>query len=153
ATFAQDGRVEHAVIGDVNVVVSITSTGVLRRWRMGRAKPGGGDNLGDFRGTSRAPCPLGEGAAGGGQKGQGRLYAGGPGERLRPLGGHTKEVAALAFSPDGKRIVTGGADTTVRVWDVEKGKQLTELPGHTARVTAIACGPGGDRIVTGSADK
>ena len=39
-----------------------------------------------------------------------------------------------AFSPDGKRIVTGGIrdHSTVHVWDTETGKELRKYAGHTA---------------------
>jgi WD40 repeat protein len=33
--------------------------------------------------------------------------------------GHTGPVTSVAFSPDGKRIVSGSADKTIRVWNVE----------------------------------
>jgi WD40 repeat protein len=58
----------------------------------------------------------------------------------------------VAFSPDGKRIVTGGFDLA-KVWDAETGTQLFELKGHQGPVQSAAFSPDGKRIVTGSHDK
>ena len=49
------------------------------------------------------------------------------------LRGHTEPVLAVAFSPDGQRIVTGSADDTAKVWDAATGKVLLTLKGTTAR--------------------
>ena len=43
------------------------------------------------------------------------------------LYGHTGGVGTVAFSSDGKRIVTGSADRTVKVWDARTGTPLLEL--------------------------
>ena len=40
------------------------------------------------------------------------------------LKGHDAAVYCVRFSPDGKRIYSGGGDGTIRVWDPETGKQL-----------------------------
>jgi WD40 repeat protein len=40
------------------------------------------------------------------------------------LSGHTEDVLALAFSPDGNTLVSSGKDDTVRLWDVQRGQQL-----------------------------
>jgi WD40 repeat protein len=71
-----------------------------------------------------------------------------------PLEGHTKLVTSVAFSPDGKRIVSGSNDNTVCIWDAETGAALREpLEGHTDRVTSVAFSPDGKRIVSSSLDK
>jgi WD40 repeat protein len=44
------------------------------------------------------------------------------------LRGHTDEVEALAFSPDGKLLVSGGKDGTVRLWNVPSRQALGQLP-------------------------
>jgi WD40 repeat protein/serine/threonine protein kinase len=68
------------------------------------------------------------------------------------LYGHTNSVASVAFSPDGRRIVTGSADNTAKVWDARTGTALLDLKGHMNQVTSVAFCPDGTRIVTGSAD-
>jgi WD40 repeat protein len=44
----------------------------------------------------------------------------------------------VAYSPDGRRIVSGSGDNTVRVWDAESGKELRFLLGHERIVTSVA---------------
>lgn len=70
----------------------------------------------------------------------------------RTFRGHTGGVDCVAFSPDGKRIVSGGADQTLKVWDADKGSETLALKGHTREVTCVAFSPDGQRIVSGSSD-
>jgi WD40 repeat protein len=61
--------------------------------------------------------------------------------------------ASVAFSPDGKKIVSGSRDCTVRVWDTETGKPLSEaINGHSLDVTSVRFSPDGKRIASGSQD-
>jgi WD40 repeat protein len=44
--------------------------------------------------------------------------------------GHTSMVVAIAWSPDGRRIASGGIDTTVQVWDARTGQRGVTYTGH-----------------------
>ncbi len=84
------------------------------------------------------------------------VYDAQTGTALLELKGHQGVVQCVAFSRDGKYIVTGGGDEdhTAKVWDARTGKPLRfELKGHTGAVLSVEFSPDGTRIVTGSADK
>ena len=70
---------------------------------------------------------------------------------------HNFRVMSAAFSPDGKRIVSGGWDKTdknvLKVWDANSGAELMTLRGHESWVNSVAFSPDGRRIVSGSWDK
>jgi hypothetical protein len=66
--------------------------------------------------------------------------------------GHTGWVGAVAYSPDGRHLVSGGRDQTVRLWDRETGQVVRELAGHTGWVGAVAYSPDGRYIVSGGED-
>jgi len=71
-----------------------------------------------------------------------------------PLQGHRHPVTSVAFSPDGKRVVSGSIDKTIRVWDVGKGETVVgPLQGHQDWVVSVAFSPDGRRVVSGSHDK
>ncbi|MGI5505324.1 hypothetical protein [Lentzea sp. CA-135723] len=67
------------------------------------------------------------------------------------LRGHTNEINALAWSPDGRSLLTASKDRTARVWDPYTGGQRTALIGHDDSVTAALWSPFG-AAVTGSLD-
>lgn len=54
--------------------------------------------------------------ASGDRHGEIMLWAAGSGRRLQTWAGHSDEVSTLAFSSDGQRLVSGGADRVVKVW-------------------------------------
>jgi WD40 repeat protein/serine/threonine protein kinase len=68
------------------------------------------------------------------------------------LRGHTREVVALAYSPDGKQLASGSWDGTVRLWNMEKGREAFVLKAHTKEVSAVAFSPDGKRLASGSQD-
>jgi WD40 repeat protein len=60
------------------------------------------------------------------------------------LEGHTGYVSSVAFSPDGKHIVSGSLDKTIRVWDAVTGEVVSgPLQGHTDWVNSVALSPDG----------
>jgi WD40 repeat protein len=58
----------------------------------------------------------------------------------------------VAFSRDGKTILTGSADRTARLWDVGTGKRIGAPMRHADWVPTVAFSPDGETIATGSAD-
>src|SRR5260370_17543285 len=67
---------------------------------------------------------------------------------LLTLKGHSSSVNSVAFSPDGRRIVTGSYDHTAKVWDAQSGKELLTFKGHSDSVNSVAFSPDGTRIAS-----
>eukprot|EP00741_Cyanophora_paradoxa_P001918 tig00000523_g1857.t1 len=123
-------------------------------WRLEAA----GANL---QGADMRGCSLAEACLAGADLGRARLQ----GCRIPqwPAMMHPAHVTAVAWFPDGRRIVTGSDDQSVRVWDVETGAELLQLQGPAAAATVYsvavsagqdleACRRDGRRIVSGSWD-
>ncbi|BCL79568.1 WD40 repeat domain-containing protein [Ktedonobacteria bacterium brp13] len=66
--------------------------------------------------------------------------------------GHSKSITALVWSPDGRYLASGSADTTVKIWDAVTGAVLQTYTEHSAVVCALAWSPDGSSIVS-SADR
>lgn len=74
------------------------------------------------------------------------------GEENKKLRGHTKNVESVAFSPDGRTLVSGSRDKTIRFWNVTTGKQKKTLKGHQKSIDSIAFSADGRMLATASRD-
>jgi WD40 repeat protein len=65
---------------------------------------------------------------------------------------HADAVSAVAFSPDGERLVSASMDRTLVAWDAGNGGRLATFAGHESGVTSLEWSPDGGRVVSGSWD-
>jgi periodic tryptophan protein 2 len=66
--------------------------------------------------------------------------------------GHFDSMNALAYSPDGQRIVTTADDGKIKVWDVKSGFCIVTFTEHTSGVTACEFAKKGNVLFTSSLD-
>ena len=59
---------------------------------------------------------------------------------------------AVAFSPDGKTVLTGSLDQTARLWDRATGRPIGGAMQHQGPVMAVAFRPDGKSVLTASGD-
>ncbi len=88
-----------------------------------------------------------------------RYYKDGDNEVFGP----TEWYSALAFSPDGKWVVSSRSgplakkdwDSTwsICAWQVPKGEEVFTLPGHKGKVTDLSFSPDGKRLATVGEDR
>ncbi|KAF4616604.1 hypothetical protein D9613_008517 [Agrocybe pediades] len=68
-----------------------------------------------------------------------------------PLVGHSRSVSALAFSQDGKKLISGSWD--IQIWDVDTGKVVAgPFEGHTDTILSLALSSDGTKLVSCSDD-
>jgi len=75
------------------------------------------------------------------------------GSRAAVLSGHTNWVRSVAFSSDGRSLVSGSNDTTVKLWDMQTGGVVKTFHGHTHWVLSVSILADYTRITSGSRDQ
>ena len=62
------------------------------------------------------------------------------------LTGHEGEINSVAFSVDGKRVVSGSCDHLVKIWNSETGAEVSSFVGVCSRKRGKSVFKGGSRI-------
>jgi serine/threonine protein kinase len=96
-------------------------------------------------------------------RGQGRFFVAGQDTKIRlasargriesVFSGHENAVFALAYAPDRRIIVSGGADKLVKVWDERRHRLIRSLAGHVDDVRGVAIDARTDLVASGSYDR
>jgi eukaryotic-like serine/threonine-protein kinase len=73
-------------------------------------------------------------------------------DEIKLFSSHHGGRIAVAYGPNGKRIVSGGKDNLVILWDTVKGTIIETFKGHTDIVEAVAFSSDGKYIASGSKD-
>jgi WD40 repeat protein len=81
-----------------------------------------------------------------------RLWDYAEGKPVGPLLSHNDALRTVAFSPDGKWLLTSSDDRTARLWDTATGRQVGMPFQHPERVNAASFSPDGRRIITACDD-
>jgi len=61
-------------------------------------------------------------------------------------------VIAVAYNPDGSRIVSGGGDGILHLWEAKTGQPIGALPGDKVRIESVAYSADGRLIVSAGGD-
>jgi BlaR1 peptidase M56/WD domain, G-beta repeat len=71
---------------------------------------------------------------------------------VRRLLGHTAGIGEVAFSPDGRKVMSCSADGTIRLWEVDTGEHLQTLLGHRGAVKSVVFSLDGRRALSSGTD-
>jgi WD40 repeat protein len=77
-----------------------------------------------------------------GVRGEAKVWDLTTGQTIMSLDGHAGSVLAIAYSPDGQKIVTGGYNS-LKVWDVSSGQAIQSLNLDAVRIRSVAFSPDG----------
>ena len=151
--FSPDGTLLYSISFDKTVRVWDVATGVMVRMLRGQINQGREGML-----NAAALSPDGRTLAVGGwlsppknhaRTGIIRLLDPRTGAVKALLRGHSKVIQSLAFSPNGRWLLSGSNDKTARLWDVASGQTRAVLRGHKSDIRTVSFSPDGRRAVTG----
>jgi len=81
-----------------------------------------------------------------------RLWDVANGDLVAALPGHRQQGRAVAFSPDGTLLASGGGDGFVRLWDLDQRSCRKVLKGHTGSLDDVAFSPDGTLLASAGGD-
>jgi WD40 repeat protein len=87
-----------------------------------------------------------------GKPGAVKLWNAESGALQATLSGHSEPVTSVAFSPDGRYVVSGSHDRTVKLWDTAAGQLKLTLTGAPSAVLGVAFSGDGRSLAAGYAD-
>ena len=143
-TFAHGAPVRAALAKEGGAVITAGDDGIVRGWRpSGRLLWTASDGSPVTAAALAVDGTLATAAA----DGIVRLRRSGDGTLLHVLRRHEGSVTTLAFTPDGKLLVSGGRDGTARVWEVSTGR-LRHVLDCGAALTSAVFSPDGSTVLT-----
>lgn len=74
-------------------------------------------------------------------------------QRTSSGNGHKGAVRAVAFSPDQRYVLSGGADAVLKLWETAAGRCVQTMREHTQAVFAVAFSPDGQQALSASDDQ
>jgi len=81
-----------------------------------------------------------------------KIWDANTGKLVAILKGHTERVYCLAWTADGRKLISGSWDDTIRIWDTSTWQQLAVSTAHTGSVHDIAISPNGRILASASFD-
>jgi WD40 repeat protein len=81
-----------------------------------------------------------------------KIWDANTGELVANLKGHTYRVYCLAWTADGKTLISGSGDYSIRTWNTTTWQQIAVWTGHTNSVLGIAISPNGRILASASRD-
>jgi WD40 repeat protein len=155
AALSPDGK--FIAIGDVNGVLTLWEAAThreIRQFKSGERlecmafSPDGRLLAGSKHNDRPSAATLAETAA----SERVRIWDVHDGSLLRELNAHNGITNSLAFSPDGKLLVTAHEDNTAQLWEIPSGNRKATLKGHVHPVMGVAFSPDGKTLATGGGD-
>jgi WD40 repeat protein len=74
------------------------------------------------------------------------------GSDLVYLKGHNGQINDVSISPDGKKVISGGADNSARIWDSKSGQQINLIKPHSGEITSVSFNLDGKIIAVAGSD-
>ena len=142
---------------DGQFLISVASTGWVTLWNALTGKSLGKFSASRAEFNAIAVSPDGRSLATAGY-GKGTLSQGGVAlwdmgtGRIRTTLSHPGVIETVAFSPDGGKLASSGADGTIRLWNVVTGTPVRVIKASTEEIRAVAFTPDGSKLVSGGRD-